>query len=230
MALLSAEDGADEEDRGLHPPRGIRPDPGRAARQGPALALDLRGKGLGSPEGGGRALPRLGADGQRATEAEARGCGRGQGQGFRRRGDPPPRSHRRGRRRQDLRASGRGGDSHPHRRGGRVGLAGARGIGAPGLGSSSAAASLGAVSDERISLSEASRRAGVSAGTLKRWADEKVLPVRKGRWTAAAAAQARVVARMRERGYSLEDLKSAGKEGRLAFGFTEELFSGSQET
>ena len=55
------------------------------------------------------------------------------------------------------------------------------------------------------------------------------MPVRKGRWTAAAAAQARVVARMRERGYSLEDLKSAGKEGRLAFGFTEELFSGSQE-
>jgi len=56
------------------------------------------------------------------------------------------------------------------------------------------------------------------------------VPVRKGRWTAAAAAQARVVARMRERGYTLEDLKSAGKEGRLAFGFTEELFSGSQET
>ena len=68
------------------------------------------------------------------------------------------------------------------------------------------------------------------ASTLKRWAEEKVVPVRKGRWTAAAAAQARVVSRMRERGYSLEDLKSAGKEGRLAFGFTEELFSGSQET
>jgi len=70
----------------------------------------------------------------------------------------------------------------------------------------------------------------VPASTLKRWAEEKVVPVRKGRWTAAAAAQARVVSRMRERGYSLEDLKSAGKEGRLAFGFTEELFSGSQET
>ncbi len=51
--------------------------------------------------------------------------------------------------------------------------------------------------------------------------------MRRGRWTAAAAAQARVVARMRERGYSLEDLKSAGREGRLAFGFTEELFSDS---
>ncbi|HEX3608297.1 MAG TPA: adenylate/guanylate cyclase domain-containing protein [Solirubrobacterales bacterium] len=84
-------------------------------------------------------------------------------------------------------------------------------------------------SDERISLSEASRRAGVSAGTLKRWAEEKVLPVRRGRWTAAAAAQARVVARMRERGHSLEDLKRAGREGRLAFGFTEDLFPRPEE-
>ena len=78
--------------------------------------------------------------------------------------------------------------------------------------------------EERISLSEAARRAGVSTGTLKRWAEEKVLPVRKGRWTAAAAAQARVVARMRERGHSLDELKRAGREGRLAFGFAEDLF------
>jgi adenylate cyclase len=81
------------------------------------------------------------------------------------------------------------------------------------------------MADERISLSEAARRSGVPATTLKRWAAEKIVPVRRGRWTAAAAAQARVVARMRERGYSLEDLKNAGREGRLAFGFTEELFS-----
>ena len=80
------------------------------------------------------------------------------------------------------------------------------------------------MADERISLSEAARRSGVPASTLKRWAEEKIVPVRRGRWTATAAAQARVVARMRERGYSLEDLKSAGREGRLAFGFTEELF------
>ena len=81
--------------------------------------------------------------------------------------------------------------------------------------------------DQRISLSEAARRSGVPKSTLKRWAEERIVPVRRGRWTAAAAAQARVVARMRERGYSLEDLKSAGREGRLAFGFTEELFSDS---
>ncbi|HEX6228118.1 MAG TPA: adenylate cyclase regulatory domain-containing protein [Solirubrobacterales bacterium] len=78
--------------------------------------------------------------------------------------------------------------------------------------------------DQRISLSEASRRSGVSTSTLKRWAEEKIVPVRRGRWTAAAAAQARVVARMRERGHSLEELKKAGREGRLAFGFAEELF------
>src|SRR4249920_1877584 len=84
-------------------------------------------------------------------------------------------------------------------------------------------------SDERISVAEASRRSGVSASTLKRWAEEKVLPVRRGRWTAAAAAQARVVARMRARGHSLEDLKRAGREGRLAFGFAEDLFPAPAE-
>jgi adenylate cyclase len=85
------------------------------------------------------------------------------------------------------------------------------------------------MADERISLSEAARRSGVPASTLKRWAEEKIVPVRRGRWTATAAAQARVVARMRERGYSLADLKSAGREGRLAFGFAEELFSETDE-
>src|SRR6478609_7952400 len=86
------------------------------------------------------------------------------------------------------------------------------------------------MADERISLSEAARRSGVPASTLKRWAEEKIVPVRRGRWTATAAAQARVVARMRERGYSLEDLREAGREGRLAFGFAEELFSETEET
>ncbi len=85
------------------------------------------------------------------------------------------------------------------------------------------------MADERISLSEASRRSGVSASTLKRWAGERIVPVRRGRWTAAAAAQARVVARMRERGHSLEELKRAGIEGRLAFGFVEELLPSAEE-
>jgi adenylate cyclase len=83
--------------------------------------------------------------------------------------------------------------------------------------------------DDRISLNEAARRAGVSPATLTRWADEKIVPVRKGRWTPAAAAQARIVARMRERGHSLEELKEAGKEGKLSFGMAEDLFADTSD-
>ena len=83
--------------------------------------------------------------------------------------------------------------------------------------------------EELISLNEASRISGVSASTLKRWAAEKVIPVKRGRWTTAAAAQARVVARLRERGHSLESLRRAVRDGRLAFGYVEDLLPGSRE-
>jgi adenylate cyclase len=86
------------------------------------------------------------------------------------------------------------------------------------------------VADERISLSEASRRAGVSPGTLKRWARLGVVPVRGEQWTASAAAQARVVARMRERGHSLDSLRQAVRDGRLAFGYAESLLPDADRT
>jgi adenylate cyclase len=79
------------------------------------------------------------------------------------------------------------------------------------------------VAEQTISLNEAARISGVSPSTLKRWAEAKVIPVRRGRWTSAAAAQARVVARMRERGHSLEELRRAVRDGRLAFGYVEDL-------
>ena len=40
-----------------------------------------------------------------------------------------------------------------------------------------------ATDEDRISLNEAARRAGVTPATLKRWADEKIIPVKRGRWT-----------------------------------------------
>lgn len=83
--------------------------------------------------------------------------------------------------------------------------------------------------EETISLNQAARISGVSPGTLKRWAAAGVIPVKNDRWTTAAAAQARVVARMRERGHSLEDLRRAGRDGRLAFGFVEDLLPGTRE-
>jgi adenylate cyclase len=75
-----------------------------------------------------------------------------------------------------------------------------------------------------ISVSEASRIAGVSASTLKRWAREGLIPVEGGTWTPASAAQARVIARMRERGYSFDAIREAARGGRLAFGYAEDLF------
>ena len=85
------------------------------------------------------------------------------------------------------------------------------------------------MAEDRISLAEASRLSGVSASTLKRWVKEGVIPVKRDRWTTAAAAQARVVARMRERGHSLADLRRAGREGRLAFGYMEDLLPGREQ-
>jgi adenylate cyclase len=79
------------------------------------------------------------------------------------------------------------------------------------------------VPDETIPISEAARISGVSAATLKRWAQMRVVPVSRGRWTRPAAAQARVVARMRERGHSLDELRRAVRDGRLAFGYIEDL-------
>jgi adenylate cyclase len=86
------------------------------------------------------------------------------------------------------------------------------------------------VSEEVITLNEAAERSGVEPQTLKRWAEQGVVPVDGDRWTASAAAQARVVARMHERGHSLHSLQEAVGEGRLAFGFVEELFPSAERT
>ena len=75
-----------------------------------------------------------------------------------------------------------------------------------------------------ITLAEAARQAGVSANTLRRWGESGVIPDYRGRWTRAAAAHARIVARLREQGHSLDEIKKAGEDGRLAFGYVEELF------
>ncbi|MFL5824422.1 MAG: MerR family transcriptional regulator [Solirubrobacteraceae bacterium] len=75
-----------------------------------------------------------------------------------------------------------------------------------------------------ISLREAAERAGVSPGTLRRWAHEGVIPQYDGTWSRGAVGHARVVARLRERGHSLEEIRRATEEGRLAFGYIEELF------
>jgi adenylate cyclase len=76
---------------------------------------------------------------------------------------------------------------------------------------------------DRLTQAEVARRAGVSPGTLRRWVREGLVPREDGRFTPVAVAQTRVVARLRERGHTLEQIKEASASGRLAFGYIEDL-------
>ena len=86
------------------------------------------------------------------------------------------------------------------------------------------------MADRSISIGEAARLSGVSESTLRRWADAGVIPIEGERWTEAAAAHARVVARMRARGHSLDDVRDAAREGRLATGYVEGVLPEPERT
>jgi adenylate cyclase len=79
-----------------------------------------------------------------------------------------------------------------------------------------------------LTLGEAAQRVGVQPGTLRRWVKRGLIPQYDGEWTASAVGTARVVGRMRERGHSLASIEQATKDGRLAFGFLEDLFPPEQ--
>ena len=75
-----------------------------------------------------------------------------------------------------------------------------------------------------MTLTDVARSLDISPATLRRWVAEGIVPLRDGEWTPAALAQARLVARLRARGHSLEQVRVAAKQGRLAFGYLEDLF------
>jgi adenylate cyclase len=75
-----------------------------------------------------------------------------------------------------------------------------------------------------VTLDQAATAVGVAPGTLRRWVRELLVPQYRGEWTPAAVGQARLVARMRERGHSLADIRRAIEEGRLAFTRVANLF------
>jgi adenylate cyclase len=51
-----------------------------------------------------------------------------------------------------------------------------------------------------------------------------------GEWTRASVAQARIVARLRARGHSMDAIREASRSGRLAYGYLEDLFPPARET
>ncbi len=63
---------------------------------------------------------------------------------------------------------------------------------------------------ETLTLKQAAARVGVTPATLKRWAESGVIPNVNGSrtWSPAAVSHARIVARMRARGHSLEHAES----------------------
>jgi adenylate cyclase len=80
--------------------------------------------------------------------------------------------------------------------------------------------------ERRLTLRETAARAGVSPATLRRWANDGLIPSYEGdgSWSPRSVSRARLVARLRDRGHSLGEIRTATKEGRLAFGYIEELF------
>jgi adenylate cyclase len=83
------------------------------------------------------------------------------------------------------------------------------------------------VTERVLSLREAADLVGVTPATLKRWAQTGVIPEHSdvNEWPPVAVSHARMVARLRERGHTLEELRRAGQEGRLAYGFVETLIA-----
>jgi adenylate cyclase len=79
----------------------------------------------------------------------------------------------------------------------------------------------------KVKLKQAAERAGVKPDTLRRWARSGVIPQMDGSvddWPPSAVAHARIVARLRERGHSLGRIREATEQGRLAYGYVEDVF------
>lgn len=84
-----------------------------------------------------------------------------------------------------------------------------------------------AVTERVLSLREAADLVGVTPATLRRWVETEVIPEHSDvdEWPPSAVSHARMVARLRERGHTLAELREAGREGRLAQGFVEDLIA-----
>jgi adenylate cyclase len=80
------------------------------------------------------------------------------------------------------------------------------------------------LSPSQPSVADVARRVGVTPSTLRRWVDSGLVPAAAdGAMTAASIAHARVVARLRERGHSLKEIREATESGKLASSYIEGL-------
>jgi adenylate cyclase len=79
-----------------------------------------------------------------------------------------------------------------------------------------------------LTLKQVAARAGVTPATVRRWVKDGVVPQYDGTWTPAAASHVRIVARLRERGHSVQRIREASQSGKLAFGYVDELLPSTE--
>jgi adenylate cyclase len=77
-----------------------------------------------------------------------------------------------------------------------------------------------------VTAADVARTIDVPPDTLRRWVRSGVVPLSGGKWSPSAIAQARIVARLRERGHTMPQIRAAVRSGRLAYGYLEQLFPG----
>jgi adenylate cyclase len=80
----------------------------------------------------------------------------------------------------------------------------------------------------KLTLAQVAARAGVAPATVRRWVGEGLVPQYEGTWTPAAASHVRIVARLRERGHSVQRIREASQSGKLAFGYVDELLPSTE--
>ena len=81
-----------------------------------------------------------------------------------------------------------------------------------------------------ITAADVARMIDVPPDTLRRWVRSGVVPLDGDSWSPSAIAQARIVARLRERGHTMPQIRAAVQSGRLAYGYLEQLFPGERGT
>jgi adenylate cyclase len=79
-----------------------------------------------------------------------------------------------------------------------------------------------------LTLKQVAARAGVTPATVRRWVREGLVPQYEGTWTPASASHVRIVARLRERGHTVQRIREASQSGKLAFGYIDELLPSSE--
>jgi adenylate cyclase len=74
-----------------------------------------------------------------------------------------------------------------------------------------------------LTLQQVAESAGVAPTTVRRWVKGGLVPAYEGSWSPAAAAHVRMIARMRARGHTLDQIRKASESGQLATAHIEDL-------